>query len=392
MADKKDFYELLGVAKSASADELKKAYRKLAVQFHPDKNPGDKKAEEKFKEINEAYENLSDPQKRKMYDQFGHAASQMGGGGQGPFGGGGFGGFSGNADFGGASINDIFGDIFGDMFGGGGGRGGQRRGGGRRARAGADLETQVDVTFEEAFKGVEKVITIHKRAECETCHGSGAKAGTSPETCKVCNGRGEVTFQQGFFAVSRPCTHCHGTGQVIANPCPPCKGAGKIRKSSQLSVTIPAGIDTGQRLKLTNEGEAGDSGGPPGDLYIVIRVLEHDFFKRDGAEITCDVPITFVQAAMGAEINIPTLDGMVAMKIPAGTQSHKVFRLKAKGLPHLGRGGRGDQHVRVMVEVPSRLSGEQMELLKKFEELSKKDDRTHPLHHGFFERVKRIFE
>jgi molecular chaperone DnaJ len=384
MADKRDYYEVLGVTKGASAEELKKAYRKMAIQYHPDKNPGDKKSEEKFKEVNEAYETLSDAKKKQMYDQFGHAASSMGGGG-GPFGGG-FGG-GGAADFG-----DIFGDIFGDLFGGGGGGGRGGRRGGRRARAGADLETQVDVTFEEAYKGVEKVITINKRSECETCHGSGAKAGTQPETCKVCAGRGEVTFQQGFFAVSRPCTNCHGTGQIIANPCATCKGAGKVKKTSQLSVTIPGGIDTGQRLKLTNEGEAGEQGGPAGDLYIVINVLDHDFFRREGAEVICDIPITFVHAALGAEIFVPTLDGKVEMKIPAGTQSHKVFRLKGKGLPHLGRGGRGDQLVRVMVEIPSKLTAEQIAVLRQFEEISQKDTKAHPLHHGFFERVKRIFD
>ncbi len=382
MADKRDYYEVLGVQRNATAEEVKKAFRKLAVQHHPDKNPGDKKAEEKFKEINEAYETISDPQKRKMYDQFGHQASNMGGGGHNPFGGGGFGG---SADFG-----DMFGDIFGDLFGAGGGRGRSR--GGRRARTGADLETQVDITFEEAYKGVEKVITLNKRVNCETCSGSGAKPGTQPETCKVCQGRGEVTFQQGFFAVSRPCTHCHGTGQVIVSPCQTCKGAGKTKKTSQLSVSIPAGIDTGQRLKLSNEGEAGEAGGPPGDLYIVVNVLEHDFFKRDGAEVICDVPITFVHAALGAEIDVPTLDGKVAMKIPTGTQSHKIFRLKGKGLPHLGRGGRGDQLVRVIVEIPTKLSSEQIDALRKFEDLDKKDGKSHPLHHGFFEQVKRIFD
>ncbi len=385
MAEKRDYYDILGVAKGVSPEELKKAYRKLAIQYHPDKNPGDKKSEEKFKELSEAYEVLSDPKKKQMYDQFGHQAANMGGGGgQGPFGG--AGGFGGSADFG-----DIFGDIFGDLFGGGGGRGGRSRGG-RRARAGNDLETQVDITFEEAHQGVEKVITINKRVDCETCHGSGAKPGTSPETCKTCQGRGEMTFQQGFFAVSRPCTNCHGTGQIIASPCGTCKGAGKQKKTSQLSVTIPAGIDTGQRLKLSNEGEAGEQGGPPGDLYIVINVLEHDFFRRDGAEVICDVPITFVQAALGAEIDVPTIDGKVQMKIPAGTQSHKVFRLKGKGLAHLGRGGRGDQHVRVMVEVPVKLNPEQTEALRKFDELAKQDGKAHPLHHGFFERVKRIFD
>jgi molecular chaperone DnaJ len=345
--EKRDYYEVLSVTRTASGEEIKKSYRKLAIQFHPDKNPGDKKAEEKFKELSEAYETLSDEKKRKLYDQFGHAASNMGGGR---------------------------------------GRGGR---GGRRSRAGSDLETQVDITFEEAYKGVEKVITLNKRSECETCHGSGAKAGTQPETCKVCAGRGEVTFQQGFFAVSRPCTHCHGTGQIITSPCSTCRGAGKVKKTSQLSVTIPAGIDTGQRLKLTNEGEAGEQGGPSGDLYIVVNVLDHDFFKRDGAEVICDVPITFVHVALGAEIDVPTLDGKVSMKIPAGTQSHKIFRLKGKGLPYLGRGGRGDQLVRVMVEIPTKLSHEQIEVLKQCQSLEN-DGKSHPLHHGFFERVKQF--
>lgn len=386
MAEKRDYYEILGVTKNVTSDDLKKSYRKLAIQFHPDKNPGDKKSEEKFKELSEAYEVLSDPKKKQMYDQFGHSAANMGGGGgQGPFGG--FGG----GDFGGANINDIFGDIFGDLF--GGAQGGRGRGsrGGRRVRAGADLETQVNITFEESFKGVEKVITLNKQASCEPCSGSGAKPGTQPETCKNCNGRGEVTFQQGFFAVSRPCTGCHGTGQIIASPCQTCKGKGKVKKTSQLSVTIPAGIDTGQRLKLTNEGEAGENGGPPGDLYIVVNVLDHDFFNREGADVICDVPITFVQAALGDEIFVPTLDGKVEMKIPAGTQSHKSFRLKSKGLPRLGQYGRGDQIVRVMVEIPSKLNAEQIAALKKFDELDKKDPRAHPLHKSFFDRVKELF-
>jgi molecular chaperone DnaJ len=380
MAEKRDYYEILGVSKNVSAEDLKKAYRKLAIQYHPDKNPGDKKAEDKFKELSEAYECLSDPQKKRAYDQYGHAASQMGGG-QGPFGGGG--------DFGGASMNDIFGDIFGDLFGQGGGRGRSGRGG-RRARAGADLETRVDISFEDAYKGVEKVISLNKRVNCEPCSGSGAKAGTSPETCKACQGRGEVTFQQGFFAVSRPCTSCHGSGQTIANPCPNCRGAGKIKKSSSLSVTIPAGIDTGQRLKLTNEGEAGEQGGPPGDLYISVNVLEHDFFSREGADILCEVPITFAQAALGANIDVPTLEGKVEMKIPAGTQSHKMFRLKAKGLPRLGQHGRGDQMIQIIVEIPSKLSSEQIEALKKFDELDSQERKSHPMYKSFFERVKEL--
>ncbi len=383
---KKDYYELLGVAKGAPADEIKKAYRKLAVKYHPDKNPGDKASEEKFKEVSEAYEVLSDDKKRQMYDQFGHSA----GAGQAGGGPGGFGGFGGGGFEGGASMNDIFGDIFGDLFGAGGARGGGARGRRRGGVAGADIKTQVDITFEEAAKGVEKVITIPKSVSCNTCTGSGAKPGTQAETCKTCHGRGEVQFQQGFFAISRPCSDCQGTGQRIANPCEDCRGSGKIRKRSQIAVKIPAGIDTGQRLKLSNEGEAGERGGLPGDLYVVINVLEHDFFTREEADVLCDVPITFVQAALGAEIEVPTLDGKVKVKIPEGTQSHKTLRLKSKGMPYIGSPSRGDQLVRVIVETPSKLSREQRELLKKFDE-SSSIDHTHPLHKNFFDRVRNMF-
>jgi len=379
---KKDYYDLLGVAKNANADELKKAYRKKAVQFHPDKNPGDKAAEEKFKEVSEAYEVLTDPRKKQAYDQFGHAAFSQGGGGQGPFGaGGGFEGFAG-----GASMNDIFGDIFGDMFGGTRGRGGRRT----RGVPGADIRTQVDITFEEAARGVEKVITIPRTVGCDTCSGSGAKPGSTPETCRTCQGRGEVHFQQGFFAISRPCGECNGTGQRIKDPCTDCRGAGKVKKRSQIAVKIPAGIDTGQRLKLANEGEAGEAGGPPGDLYVVINVLDHEIFSRDEADILCDVPITFVQAALGAEVEVPTLDGRAKVKIPEGTQSHKILRLKGKGLHYVGSPSRGDQLVRVIVETPSRLSKEQKEILKKFDETG--IDHSHPLHKNFFDKVKNLFD
>lgn len=382
MPSKRDYYEVLGLDRSSGVEEIKKAYRKLAVQHHPDKNPGDKKAEERFKELSEAYEVLSDPQKRQMYDQFGHAANAGAAGG-------GAGGFDFQQGFGGASINDIFGDIFGDLFGGAGGQ----RGRGRRqsvGRPGADLKTSVDISFEEAAFGAEKVITVPKTVRCETCSGSGAKPGTQPENCKHCGGRGEVSYQQGFFAITRPCPSCNGMGQTIPHPCSNCSGSGHVKKRSQIAVKIPAGVDTGQRLKLNGEGEAGERGGEPGDLYVVINILPHDFFTREEFDIICEVPITFTQAALGAEVEIPTLEGKVKVKIPAGTQSHKILCLKNKGLARLGSYGRGDQLVRVIVEVPSKLTHEQKDLLKRFDETGA--DSAHPMHHSFFEKVKNFFE
>ncbi|MFL5812607.1 MAG: molecular chaperone DnaJ [Bdellovibrionia bacterium] len=386
MATKRDYYEVLGVARGAQTEEIKKAYRKLAVQFHPDKNPGDKVAEEKFKEVSEAYEVLSDAQKRQMYDQFGHAANAGGAGG-------GFGGFGGfEQGFGGANINDIFGDIFGDLFGAAGGAAGARGRGGRRrgGRPGADLRTNIDITFEEAAFGTEKVITVPRHVACETCEGSGAKPGTQPESCRQCGGRGEVQYQQGFFAISRPCPACNGAGQTIPNPCSDCRGSGQIQKRSQIAVKIPAGVDTGQRLKLTGEGEAGERGAMPGDLYVVINILPHEFFTRDEFDVICEVPITFTQAALGAEIEVPTIEGKVKLKVPAGTQSHKSFRLKNKGLSKLGSYGRGDQLVRVIVEVPTKLNSAQKDLLKQFEDSGA--DGAHPMHHSFFEKVKNLFD
>jgi molecular chaperone DnaJ len=370
---KRDYYEVLGVARGVPAEDLKKAYRKLAVQFHPDKNPGDKKAEDRFKELSEAYEVLSDPQKKQMYDQFGHAANAGGAGG---------GGFAGGA----GSMNDIFGDIFGDLFGGGQrGRGGRRQ----QGRPGNDLRTQIDITFEEAAFGTEKVISVPKSVRCETCSGSGAKPGTQPVTCSQCHGRGEVSFQQGFFAITRPCPACEGAGQTIPSKCASCHGSGTVKKKSQIAVKIPAGVDTGQRLKLTGEGEAGERGGETGDLYVVINILAHDFFTRDEYDVICEVPVTFTQAALGAEIEVPSLEGKVKIKIPAGTQSHKILRLKAKGLAHLGSYGRGDQLVRVIVEIPTKLSNEQKDILKRFEESG--SAASHPMHHNFFEKVKNLF-
>jgi molecular chaperone DnaJ len=383
MGTKRDYYEVLGVPRNASAEEVKKSYRKLAIQCHPDKNPGDKKSEERFKELSEAYEVLSDAQKRQLYDQFGHSAMGAGAG-QGGFD------FQG---FGGASINDIFGDIFGDLFGAGASPGkGQGRTGRRRssAKPGSDLRTAVDITFEEAAFGCEKVITVPKTLRCDTCEGTGAKPGTHSDNCAQCGGRGEVSFQQGFFAITRTCPRCEGTGQTIPHPCVACSGSGLTKKRSQIAVKIPAGVDTGQRLKLTAEGEAGERGGPPGDLYVVINVLSHDFFTRNEADVVCEVPVTFVHATLGAEIEVPTLEGMVKLKIPAGTQSHKIFRLKGKGLAKLGSYGRGDQLVRVIVEVPTKLNSEQKELLRKFSEVG--GESSHPMHQSFFEKVKTLFD
>lgn len=380
MADKRDYYEVLGLSKNTSSEEIKKAYRRLAVQYHPDKNQGDKKAEEKFKELSEAYEVLSDSKKRQMYDQFGHAANAGAAGG-----GGGGGGFDFNQGFGGASVNDIFGDIFGDIFSGASPGGNRRRRGGR---PGADLKASVDITFEEAAFGVEKVISISKTVRCDICDGSGARRGTSPEACNQCGGRGEVSFQQGFFAISRPCPKCHGSGKIIPNPCSHCNGTGHTGKSSQIAVKIPGGVDSGQRLKVTGEGDAGEHSASPGDLYVVINVMPHAYFSRDEFDVLCDVPIKFSQAAMGTEIDVPTLEGKVKMKIPPGTQSHVTMRLKGKGMPRLGSYGRGDQLVRLVVEVPTKLTQEQRELLNKFDDLS--TDSANPLHRGFFEKVKGI--
>ncbi len=378
MATKRDYYEVLGVNRSASPEELKKAYRKLALQYHPDKNPGDKTAEEKFKELTEAYAVLSTPDKRRTYDQFGHAGISGMGGGAGPFGGG-FEGF----DFSG-SINEVFGDIFGDIF--SGARGQRKR---SRARAGSDLQYDLEITFEDAAFGCEKVISIPKMVFCNPCKGTGAKKEGGHSSCPQCGGSGEIRFQQGFFTVSRTCTRCHGEGQIIADPCSECSGTGKIPKKTELSVKIPAGIDTGQRLKLSGEGEAGTRGGPAGDLYVVAHVKEHPFFSRDEYDIICEVPINFTQAALGDEIEVPTLEGKAKLKIPTGIQSHQILRLKQKGIARLGGYGRGDQLVRIIVETPTRLTLDQKELLHRFQALL--DEKTQPLSKGFFEKMRSLF-
>ena len=367
---KRDYYEVLGVQKNVNPQDLKSAFRKVALQYHPDRNPGNQEAEEKFKEASEAYEVLSDPERRARYDRFGHAGGAAGAGFEG------FGGFQG------VNINDIFGDIFGEIFGGGRGRG---RGTGR----GADLRYNLEISFEEAAFGCRPKVPIPRPKKCETCTGSGSKSGMPPKPCTTCGGAGEVRFTQGFFAVSRTCSDCNGTGAVIPDPCSKCRGSGKVPSEEVLEVNIPAGVDNGTRVRLSGMGEPGDRGGQAGDLYVTVIVREHPLFQREDYEVFCEVPISFTQAALGAKIDVPTLDGKVKMTIPTGTQSGKVFRLKGKGIPHLHSQQRGDQHVRVIIETPTELSSRQRELLEKFAELS--GEESHPQSKSFFAKVKELF-
>lgn len=363
--EKRDYYEILGVTRECTAQELKSAYRKVALQYHPDRNPGDAAAEDKFKEASEAYEVLSDPEKRARYDRFGHSQ----------------GGFEGFGGFSNATINDIFGDLFGEFFGG-------RRNGARGRSRGADLRYNLEIAFEEAAFGAEVKVKIPRPKRCEPCEGTGSKDRTT-RTCPTCGGAGEVRFTQGFFAVSRPCGQCHGTGKVVTEPCAQCHGAGRYESETELAVKIPAGVDNGTRVRLTGEGEPGEQGGPPGDLYVVIHVREHPIFVREDSEVLCEVPISFAQAALGAQIEVPTLDGKVKMKVPAGTQTGKMFRLRGKGIPHLHGGGRGDQHVRVVLETPTELSDEQRQLLERFAELT--GEQTHPQSRSFLNKVRELF-
>jgi molecular chaperone DnaJ len=367
-APKRDYYEVLGVQRGASPDEVKAAYRKLAFQWHPDKNPGNKEAEEKFKEASEAYAVLSDADKRARYDQFG-----FGGVGANPFEG--FG-------FSGASINDIFGDIFGEIFGGGRGR--------RSAvNRGEDLRFNLEVGFEEAAFGTEAQVKIPRPRRCEECSGSGARKGTGPRACPTCGGTGEQRYTQGFFSVSRPCAQCGGAGRVISDPCPKCRGRGKVEAEAMLTVKVPPGVDTGTRLRLSGEGEPGEHGGPSGDLFVVLHVREHPLFQREDSDILCEMPISFVEASLGASVDVPTLDGKLKMKIPQGTQSGKIFRLRGKGIPDLNGRGRGDQHVRVVVETPTNLSKEQKRLLEEFAAISSPD--SHPHGKSFWGKVRELF-
>jgi molecular chaperone DnaJ len=369
---KADYYETLGVARSADEKELKSAFRKLAMQFHPDKNPGDADAEHRFKEIGEAYETLKDPQKRAAYDRFGHAAFENGG----MNGGGGFGGAGGFAD--------IFEDIFGEMMGGSR----QRRSGGRER--GADLRYNMEITLEEAYTGKTAQIRVPTSITCDECSGSGAKIGTQPVTCGTCSGSGRVRAAQGFFSIERTCPTCHGRGQIIKDPCPKCSGQGRITEERALSVNIPAGIEDGTRIRLTGEGEAGLRGGPSGDLYIFLSLKPHEFFQRDGADLYCKVPISMTTAALGGQFEVATLDGtQTRVKIPDGTQNAKQFRLKGKGMPVLRQPAMGDLYIQIAIETPQNLNKRQRELLEEFERISSQDNS--PQSSGFFARMKDFF-
>jgi molecular chaperone DnaJ len=377
MAAKKDFYEVLGVNRDANDDELKKAYRKLAMKYHPDRNPDNPKAEEQFKEAKEAYEMLSDSQKRAAYDQYGHAGvdpqSGMGGG----FGGAGGGGFA-----------DAFSDIFGDIFGGRGGGGGGRS----NVYRGADLRYNLEISLEEAARGTETKIRIPTMEECETCDGSGAKKGTEVKSCPTCGGHGQVRVQQGFFSIQQTCPKCHGTGKFIPEPCPSCHGAGRIKKHKTLSVKIPAGIDEGDRIRLSGEGEAGVNGGPSGDLYVQVHLKEHSVFERDHDDLHCEMPISISVAALGGEIEIPTLDGVARLKIPAETQTGKVFRLRGKGIKGIRSISHGDLLCHVVVETPVKLTARQKELLEEFESISLGAAGVHnPKAQSWMDKVKDFF-
>ena len=381
---KRDYYEVLGVSKGASDDEIKKAYRKLAKKYHPDMNPGDKEAEAKFKEVNEAYSILSDSEKRARYDQFGHAGVDPNYGAGGP--GGGFGGF----DMGDIDLGDIFGSFFGGGFGGFGGSATSRRNGPQK---GESLRASLTISFEEAAFGCEKEINLNRTEECEACHGSGAEPGTTAETCPDCRGTGVVRVQQrtgGFaFSSTAPCSRCRGTGKIIHTPCKACGGSGSVKKTKRVTVSIPAGIDDGQAISLRGQGNAGKNGGPAGDLIVAVHVKPHPQFHRDGTTVLYEQPVTFYQAVMGAELEIPTIDGKVKYNLPAGTQTGTTFRLRGKGIPELRGRGRGDQYVTVRVQVPTSLNGEQKEALRAFAEAMGEDVPEESGLKGFFDKHKR---
>ena len=381
---KRDYYEVLGVSKGASDDEIKKAYRKLAKKYHPDMNPGDKEAEAKFKEVNEAYSILSDSEKRARYDQFGHAGVDPNYGAGGP--GGGFGGF----DMGDIDLGDIFGSFFGGGFGGFGGSATSRRNGPQK---GESLRASLTISFEEAAFGCEKEINLNRTEECEACHGSGAEPGTTAETCPDCRGTGVVRVQQrtgGFaFSSTAPCSRCRGTGKIIHTPCKACGGSGSVKKTKRVTVSIPAGIDDGQAISLRGQGNAGKNGGPAGDLIVAVHVKPHPQFHRDGTTVLYEQPVTFYQAVMGAELEIPTIDGKVKYNLPAGTQTGTTFRLRGKGIPELRGRGRGDQYVTVRVQVPTSLNGDQKEALRAFAEAMGEDVPEESGLKGFFDKHKK---
>jgi molecular chaperone DnaJ len=378
---KRDYYEILGVNRNAEEEEIKKAYRKLAVKFHPDKNPGDHHAEEKFKELGEAYEALSDPQKRAAYDQYGHAAFD-------PRQRAGRGGFGGPGNF-----HDPF-DIFREVFGAGGGgifesifgSGGHDPSAPQR---GDDLRYDLEITLEEAALGCEKEISVSKLDKCDTCGGSGMEHGSKIQTCATCGGRGQVLMSRGIFSMAQTCPQCRGAGRILEKPCKSCHGGGKRQRTSKITLRIPAGVDGGSRLRSSGNGEAGFRGGPPGDLYVMLHLKQHEIFQRDGDDLQCEVPLSFVQAALGAEIEVPALEGRAVIKIPAGTQSHSTFRVKGKGIKNLQGQGHGDLHVRVQVEVPTRLTSEQKAKLQEFAGLC--DEDVNPMSKGFFEKARSLF-
>jgi len=368
---KRDYYEVLGVEKAADEKDIKKAYRRVAMKYHPDRNPDDPDADEKFKEATEAYDVLMNSEKRAAYDRFGHAGvdPNMGGGG-----------------FGGGSFSDIFGDVFGDIFGGGGrGRGGPQRG--------SDLRYTLDISLEDAVRGATVEIKVPTLVGCDECDGSGARKGSAPVNCSTCGGIGQVRMQQGFFQVQQTCPTCRGRGKMIADPCPKCRGQGRVEKSKTLSVKVPPGVDTGDRIRLSGEGEAGPDGGPPGDLFVQMSVRQHPIFERDGKNLYCEVPITFVAAALGGELEVPTLDGRVKLKIPAETQTGKLFRLRGKGVKPVRGGVVGDLLCRAVVETPVNLNKKQRELLKEFQEsLGQGGDAQSPRQTSWFEGVKAFFD
>lgn len=379
MADKRDYYEVLGVSRNATSDDLKKAYRKLAVKYHPDKNPDDKAAEEKFKEVSEAYDILSDDQKRAAYDRYGHAAfaGGMGGGGAG------------------GGMHDPF-DIFKEVFGGGGGvfesffgggGGSQRRAGG--SQRGADLRYALEITLEEAAHGAEKEIEYERLVSCKTCTGSGSTSGSGKKTCRTCGGAGQVISSRGFFQVQQTCPDCGGTGETITDPCKPCRGVGRVKERTRVRLRIPAGIEEGSRLRSQGNGDTGTTGGSSGDLYVVIHLKPHEVFQRDGDDLHCEMPMSFTTAALGGELTVPTIEGKATVKIPAGTQSGTTFRLRGKGLKHLGGSSNGDLYVHVQIAVPSKLNGEQKAKLQEFAQLL--GENASEMEESFFEKAKKFF-
>lgn len=373
---KRDYYEVLGVSQDTDEKEIKKSYRRVAMKYHPDRNPDDPDAEEKFKEATEAYDVLMDAEKRAAYDRFGHAGvdPNMGGGAGG---------------FGGGNFSDIFGDVFGDIFGGGGG-GGRGRGGPQR---GSDLRYTLDISLEDAVRGATVEIRVPSLTTCEPCDGSGSRKGSSPTTCGTCGGAGQVRMQQGFFQVQQTCPNCRGRGKSITDPCPECRGQGRVEKTKTLSVKVPPGVDTGDRIRLSGEGEAGPEGGPPGDLFVQMSVKQHPIFERDGKHLYCEVPITFVDAALGGELEVPTLDGRVKLKIPPETQTGKLFRMRGKGVKPVRGGSVGDLLCRAVVETPVKLNKEQKELLQQFQEsLGQGGKSQSPRQSSWFEGVKNFFD